>query len=173
MIFVWEKSTDERRMLMADYSKLADNAKLLQEADRRAAERHKSLKADPCDFFEKVRTHLIGEMNKANVELRKRGADVLDRNHMPGFSEEIFLTYGTSSLCRVGLDVHGGACRITDVISGPPNGYVISRKEYLCNQDESCKMALPAVKEGASSGRARPARIAVDIIAGILLGKFV
>ena len=62
---------------MTDYSKLADNAKLLQEAARQAAETHISQKADPCDFFEKVRAHLIEEMNKANVELRKRGADVL------------------------------------------------------------------------------------------------
>ncbi len=158
---------------MTDYSKLADNAKLLQEAARQAAETHISQKADPCDFFEKVRAHLIEEMNKANVALRKRGADVIDRNHMPGFSEEIFLTYGTSSLCRVRLDVHRVGCQITAVISGPPNGYEISRKEYLCSQDETCRIVLPAVKEGTSSGRARPARIAVDIIAGILLGKFV
>ncbi len=56
---------------MADYSKLADNAKLLQEAHKRAAERHRSLKADPCAFFEQVQAHLIEEMNKANVQLRK------------------------------------------------------------------------------------------------------
>ncbi|MGD0802115.1 MAG: hypothetical protein ABR906_12430 [Terracidiphilus sp.] len=158
---------------MVDYAKLALDAKLSQEADRLAVERHRSLNSDPCSFFENVRNHLLAEMNKANVELRKRGADIFDRNHLPGFSHEVFLTFGTTTLCRVGLNVHGGGCRLTAVLSGPPNGYELSRKEYVCNQDESCKVVLPARKDGRPSKPSRPEEIAVDIISGILRGSFV
>src|ERR1035441_5622565 len=96
---------------MVNYAKLADKAKMIQVADKLEAERHKELRADPCVFFDKVKAHIVEEMNKANVELRKRGAATFDRNYLPGFSEELFLTYGTDSLCRVGLGIIGGGDR--------------------------------------------------------------
>jgi hypothetical protein len=154
---------------VADYVKLAEKAKARQEADRLATEDHKRLRADPCAFFERVAAHLIEEMKKANVELRKRKASTLEQNHLPGFSEEVFITYGTDALCRVGLGILGGGCRITAVISGPPNGYEISRKEYPCDQAADCREALPAVEEGVPDC---PDQIAADIISGILLGNF-
>ena len=154
---------------MVDYAKLADTAKVKQDADRSAAERHRQLRADPCVFFGRVRARLLEEMKKANVELRKRGAAFLEQNHLPGFPNEMFLTYGTDSLCRVGLGIMGGGCRVTAVISGPPNGYEISRKEYLCDQDAACQEVRPA---GRLVVACRPNEIAVDIISGILVGKF-
>jgi hypothetical protein len=153
---------------MVSYAKLADQAKVIQNADKLAAERHKKLRADPCAFFERVKAHIADEMFKANVELRKRRAAILEQNHLPGFADEIFLTYGTDSLCRVGLGIIGGGCRVTAVISGPPNGYEISRKEYLCQQEAACMEILPVGGTSAS----RPEEIAVDIISGILVGKF-
>jgi hypothetical protein len=155
---------------MVNYAKLAEKAKMIQIADKLEAERHKQLREDPCIFFDKVKAHIVEEMNKANVELRKRGAATFDRNYLPGFSEELFLTYGTDSLCRVGLGILGGGCRVTAVISGPPNGYEISRKEYLCNQDKACQEVLPAVEEGMPPEGSCPEEIAVDIISGILRG---
>jgi hypothetical protein len=155
---------------MVNYAKLADKARMIQIADKLEAERHKQLRADPCVFFEKVKAHIGEEMNKANVELRKRGAATLDRNYLPAFTEEILLTYGTDSLCRVGLGIIGGGCRVTAIISGPPNGFEISRKEYLCNQDKACQEVLPAVEEGMLPEGLCPEEIAVDIISGILRG---
>jgi hypothetical protein len=155
-----------------DYEKLADIVKEKQEADRLATERLRQLKSDPCEFFEKVKAQLIVEMNKANVELRKRKADLLGRNHLPGFSDEFFLTYGTSTLCRVGLGIKGGGCRVTAVISGPPNGYEISRKEYFCNQEASCDKARPIAEPGMPVVVPRPDQIAADIIKAIVFGRF-
>src|ERR1035437_7595343 len=106
---------------MVNYAKLAEKAKMIQIADKLEAEKHKKLRADPCVFFDSVKAHIAEEMKKANEELRKRGAATLDRNFLPAFSEEIFLSYGTDSICRVGLGIIGGGCRVTAVISGPPN----------------------------------------------------
>jgi len=155
---------------MVNYAKLAEKAKMIQIADKLEAERHKELRADPCAFFEEVKAHIVEEMNKANVELRKRKAALFDRNYLPGFSDELFLTYGTDSLCRVGLGIQAGGCRVTAVISGPPNGYEISRKEYLCNQDKACQEVLPAVDKEMPPEGLCPEEIAVDIISGILRG---
>jgi hypothetical protein len=168
----WERSTDKKEGLVVDYAKLADKAKVIQEADKLAAAKHKQLRADPCVFFERVKAHLAEEMNKANVELRKREAAILDRNHLPGFADDVFITYGTSSVCRVGLGILGGGCRITAVISGPPNGCEISRRVYLCSQEPSCQEEVPTGEEGSQALPTRPNEIAADIISGILLGKF-
>jgi hypothetical protein len=163
------KSTGEKGEIVVDYAKLAGKAKGKQDEDKLAFDRHRKLRADPCAFFERVSGHLVEEMKKANVELRKRGAAVLGQNHLPNFVNEIFLTYGTDTLCRVGLGIIGGGCRVTAVISGPPNGYVISRKEYLCDQDAACQEVRHAGRLAVAS---RPNEIAVDIISGILVGKF-
>ncbi len=157
---------------MVDYSKLADHAKGKQEADRLEIERHKKLRSDPCGFFERLKTHLYAEMDKANVELNKRRAATFDKYVLPGFSEEVFLTYGTDSLCRVGLGVIRGSCRVTAVISGPPNGYEISRKEYLCEKDEGCSEILAVIGDGKPAEGTPPEVIATDIIAGVLIGHF-
>jgi hypothetical protein len=158
---------------MTDYAKLADIAKLKEIVDHSAVEKHKELRADPCTFLERVKKHLMEEMNKANVELRKKRAPTFDRIHLPSLDEEVLLTYGTSSLCRVGLGIMSGGCRITAVISGPPNGYEISRREYRCKQEGGCREVL-AVDESQSRTMAfSPDEVAADIISGVLVGKFI
>ncbi len=157
---------------MVDYASLADKAKVKHDADKLAEERHEILRDNPCTFFEKLKVHLIEQIDLVNVELRKRGVPVFDRNYLPGFPKEIFLTYGTSSLCRVGLGVMGGGCRITAVISGPPNGYEISRKEFLCKQESPCEEVLVIGEAGLPTALAGPGKIAEEIISGVLVGKF-
>jgi hypothetical protein len=157
---------------MNDYAKLADLAKLRMIVDRTAVEKHRELRAARCTFFEGVKAHLADEMNKANMELRKKKAPTFDLLHLPNFDEEIFLTYGIDSLCRVGLGIMSGGCRITAVISGPPNGYEISRREYLCVQEASCSEVLHLVGAELTTVVACPDEIAADIISGILVGKF-
>jgi len=157
---------------MVDYASLAYKAKVKHDEDKLADERHGNLRTDPCAFFERVKAHLIEEMDMVNVELRKRGVPVLEQNHLPGFAKEMFLTYGTNSLCRVGLGIMGGGCRITAVICGPPNGYEISRKEFLCRQEGFCREVLCIGEAGLPTGVASPDEIAVDIISGVLVGRF-
>jgi hypothetical protein len=158
---------------LIDYAKLADRARAKQDADNLATQRHKELRADRCSFFERVKVHLLEEMNKANVELRKRKAAIFDQYQLPGFADEVFITYGTDSLCRVGLGILGGGCRITAIISGPPNGYEISRKEYVCNeQPVECKEVPPAGEDPSPAIPSCPDAIAADVIEGILIGKF-
>jgi hypothetical protein len=157
---------------MIDYVKLADIAKLKEIVDTSAIERHKALRASPCTFLESVKANLAAEMNKANVELRKKRAPTFDQIHLPNFDEEIVLTYGTSSLCRVGLGIMGGGCRITAVISGPPNGYEISRREYLCKQQEACHEVLAIDESHSRTIAFAPEEVAADIIAAVLVGRF-
>jgi len=157
---------------MIDYAKLADIAKLKNVVDTSVVEEHKKLWADPCSFFQRVKTQLLEEMNKANSELRKRKAPIFDRVHLPSLEEEILLTYGTDSLCRVGRGIMGGGCRITAVISGPPNGYEISRREYLCKQEAACKEVLAVDETQLKTISFSPEEVAADIIAGVLVGKF-
>jgi hypothetical protein len=109
-------------------------------------------------------------MNRANVELSKRKAVGFSQSHMPGFDGEIFLTFGTDLLCRVTLVVLGERCEIKAVISGPPNGYELSRREYPLNQQEVGAQA-PDAGETLVSGIS-PYQIAVDIISSVLVGKF-
>jgi hypothetical protein len=158
---------------LVNYAKLAVIAKVKQDADKSAIDQHKELRVDnPCSFFEKVKAHILEEMSKANEELRKRDAATFDRYFLPSFPDEMFLTFGTDSLCRIGLGVKGGNCRVTAIISGPPNGYELSRKEYLCNQDVACHEPLPFATDEFPPEGSCPEEIAVDVISGVLRGGF-
>jgi hypothetical protein len=158
---------------MADYAKLAGMARARHEAEQRLAVTPLVLKADPKAYFDKVKTLIFAEMNKANVELLRSGAPLFGRNHLPTFDREIFVTFGTDLLCRVSLEVRAGRDFILAVISGPPNGLELSRKEYPCNYDASSLEMHPAGEAGAPFNGIRPEQIAVDIVSSILRGEFV
>jgi hypothetical protein len=151
---------------------LADRAKLRQDAEKSSIDRDRDLTVDPKAFFEKVRMHLFEEMKKANFELRKRGADRIGQNHLPGFDNEMFLTFGTDLLCRVTLNTMAGGYRITAVLSGPPNGYELSRKEYPFDSEGASAQMFLAKTAGFSLVDTRPKKIAVDIISSLLAGRF-
>jgi hypothetical protein len=158
--------------LLTDYGKLAAKAKVIQDAEQFSADEKHGLSMERSIFFERVRTHLLEEMTKANVELHKRQAVGFGRNHMPGFDDEVFITFGTDLLCRVTLEVIGGGCRITAVISGPPNGYELSRKEYPFNQGDSSSEMAPARGAELPGAGVSPYQIAVNIISSVIVGKF-
>ena len=157
---------------MVDYAVLADKAKVMQDAEKLTAYKQKEMKADPKAFFDNVRAHLIDEMAKANVELHKRKTVGFGRNHMPGFEDEVFITFGNDLLCRVTLVVLGGRCRIKAVISGPPNGYELSRREYPINQEDSNSERASAAGAESASAKARPYQIAVNIVSCVMIGRF-
>lgn len=158
---------------MVDYAKLAAQAKVMQDAEKVSANKHNGLKVDPRAFFDRVRTHLLDEMTKANVELHKRNAVGFGRNHMPGFEDEVFITYGTDLLCRVRLVIRGGTSRITAVISGPPNGFELSRKEYRLGEEDSSMETFPGEGGQLPTAGSRPEEIAEEIISGVLQGTFI
>jgi len=66
-----------------------------------------------------------------------------------------------------------GGCRITAVISGPPNGYEISRREYLCKKEETCREVLTIDESHSKTISFAPEEVAEDIISGVLIGKFI
>ncbi|MGD0096602.1 MAG: hypothetical protein ABSB60_08905 [Terracidiphilus sp.] len=158
---------------MINYAKLADIAKSKDVVDTTTLEAHKKLRPGSCGFYENVLTHLVVEMKKANVELKKRNAPLFDQIKVPSFDDEFLLTYGINSMCRVGRGIMSGGCRITAVISGPPNGYEISRREYLCKKEETCRevISIDELHEKAISFAAE--EVAEDIISGVLIGKFI
>jgi hypothetical protein len=157
---------------MADYAELADIAKARHEAEQRVAVAHLGIKADPKAYFDKVKTFIFTEMNKANVELHKNGAPLFGRNHLPSFDREIFVTFGTDLLCRVSLELRAGRHFILASISGPPNGFELSRREYPCINDASYLEMQSAGDMGAPVLGIRPEQIAVDIVSSILRGEF-
>jgi hypothetical protein len=158
---------------MSDYARLADAAKLKGIVDKSVVEKHKELRANPCIFYQRVKANLFEEMKKANMELRKRNASIFEQIHLPNFDEELLFTYGTDSLCRVGRGIMRGGCRITAIISGPPNGYEISRREYLCKQEAACREVITIEESQSKPTSFRPEEVAADIIAGVLVGSFI
>jgi hypothetical protein len=160
---------------VVDYAKLADKARSLQQAANGASARTEAKKQDPVVFFDRVKSHLISEMSKANSELAKRGVATLDRSFSPSFSGRFCFTFGTSLFCSVELDPRPGQPRIRAVISGPPNGGEIGRREYLFNHDRSGQDP-PSFRAGEGAGvivtGLNPEDTAIDIISCILTGEF-
>jgi hypothetical protein len=171
----WERSTGKVRRGKAhvvDYSKLAEKAKANQDASNLLFRTARDLDADPIVFFQRV-TALIGEeMDKANEELRKRGVGAIARNHLPGFKGAIFLAFGTGLLCKVELEVQKGRSLIAAAIIGPPNGYEISRKEYLIGPAPAGFQRKHDAAPGLPVVGAPPEQIAEEVVAGILIGRF-
>jgi hypothetical protein len=156
---------------MVDYSKLAEKAKALQEAAENVSRRHREVDTDPSAFFQKLSVHLAQEMDKANEELRKRGVGLIARNHLPNFTGAIFLAFGTDLLCKVEVEIRKGRGQITASISGPPNGYVSSRKAFFVGRGPSAS-GTQASGAGLQSAASRPEQVAQEIIAGLLVGRF-
>lgn len=157
---------------MTDYTKLADKAKAMQDAAHETSRQNTERDAEPGAFFQKVATYVVNEMEKANLELSKKKVGAITRHHAPSFQGIVFLTFGAGLACRVSLESKGGRSRITASILGPPNGYEISRREYLLGSDKGDPESQQSGRTGFPYFGARPDQIAVDIISGLLSGGF-
>jgi hypothetical protein len=137
---------------VADYGelaqKLSNQRTHAQSSQEAGAERSTSL----ADIFEHVKHHVSTEIEKANVEMRKRKLNTIERVFLPSYHGKLCLTVGSVLLCTVELQEAKG--QIAAVLSGPPNAQEISRKEFLLT--EGCD----------------PERIAVEIVSGLLMGEF-
>jgi hypothetical protein len=157
---------------VVNYGELADRAQALQQAEiPSAAESLKKSDSDARLFFERVKEHIVEEMSKANAELAKRRVEGIERVFSPGFHGKLCMTFGSSLFCSVDLQTHAEGGRITAVINGPPNGYEISRKEFLfsCPPQEK---AAPLQKGARETAGAAPGEIAIEIVSGLIQGRF-
>jgi hypothetical protein len=130
------------------------------------------LEADPKVFFQRVTAQIGEEINRAHVELRKRGVGAIARNHLGGFEGVVFLTFGIGLLCKVELACDGRGDRIRATISGPPNGLETARKEFLIGEQPSGSGMPRAEEAGVLDTGYSPEEIAQDIVSGIVIGKF-
>jgi hypothetical protein len=162
---------------VVDYAKLAEKAKALQDAANGTNTRAEMKEQDPVVFFDSVKSHLVAEMHKANLELGKRGVASLDRSFSPSFSGRFCFTFGTSLFCSVELDAKTDQPRIKAIVNGPPNGGEIGRREYLFNNRASRGVPEPqSFRADESAGMIvtglNPEDTAIDIISCILTGEF-
>jgi hypothetical protein len=158
---------------VVDYAKLAEKAKALQDAGNETPSKAEVKQQDPIVFFDNVKSHLVAEMHKANLELAKRGVATLDRSFSPSFSGRFCFTFGTWLFCSVELDTRPEQPRVRAVICGPPNGGEIGRREYLFNKGAPALQSFRADENaGVVVTGLSPQDTAIDIISCLLTGEF-
>ncbi len=158
---------------MVNYGELADRAQAQQQRAEipSASENLKKSESDAQLFFERVKQHILEEMSKANAELAKRRVEGIERVFSPGFHGKLCLTFGPSLFCSVDLQTQAVGGRITAIILGPPNGYEISRKEFLLSRPPQEKAASSQERMRETAG-ATPGQIAIEIVSGLIQGRF-
>jgi len=137
---------------VADYGELAQKLSNQRSHDRSAQDAGAERELGLTDVFEHVKHHVSTEIEKANVEMRKRKLNTVERVFLPSYHGKLCLTVGSVLLCTVELQEAKG--QIVAVLSGPPNAQEISRKEFL-------------LVKGCD-----PEQIAVEIVSGLLMGEF-
>jgi hypothetical protein len=158
---------------VVDYGKLADKAKALQRAGRPGGEASQTPPADPRELYDKVKIFVLEEVTKANAELGKRGMVLIERVLSPSYTGRLCLSFGTTLLCNVDYTSNPeGACRITAIISGPPNAAEISRREFLAVNESPHREKLERLGTIPWKKGTTPQRIAVEIVSGLLAGEF-
>jgi hypothetical protein len=145
---------------VTDYGKLADRLKGMQSQTNPALAPAPRPKLDIGAFYEKVKAHIEAEMERANEELRKRRLSTIERVFVPSFRGRFCMTFGSDLLCSV--ELLEAKKSISVIISGPPNGYEIAKKEFHFGQEAGRQ---------ANSGDSAE-QIAAEIVSGLLMGRF-
>jgi hypothetical protein len=153
---------------VTDYDKLEKKLKGTKSGDP-AGEKPASYGFDPATFYQYVKQQVEEEVDKANLELRKRDLPVIERIFMPSSQGKLSLTFGTGLLCNVELNKPRG--RITAMIIGPPNHAEIARKDFPLNPEADPQ------RSGTNGAEKTPVvysphRIAAEIVSGLLAGEF-
>jgi hypothetical protein len=153
---------------VTDYDLLEKKLKGLKSGDP-AGDKPTSYAFDPATFYQYVKQQVEEEVDKANLELRKRDLPVIERVFMPSSLGKLSLTFGTGFLCNVELNPARG--RITAMIIGPPNHAEVSRKDFLLNPEAGPQES--AINDAEESLVVySPHRIAAEIVSGLLAGEF-
>jgi hypothetical protein len=111
-----------------DYVTLAEK---LRSSGDEEQQRNRDLTRQEFDsgaFFEVVKTQINKEIEKANLELRKRGLTSIERVLVPCYMGRLCLTFGAVLMCCVEFD--RARERMNAAIFGPPNRKEIWRKGY-------------------------------------------
>ena len=153
---------------MTDYDLLEKKLKGTKSGDP-AGTKPTTYGFDPVTFYQYVKQQVEEEVDKANLELRKRKLPVIERVFMPSSQGKLSLTFGTGFLCNVELNPARG--RITAIIIGPPNSAEIARKDFPLNPEAGPQQS--AIDDaGGSLVVYSPHRIAAEIVSGLLAGEF-
>jgi hypothetical protein len=153
---------------VTDFDKLEKKLKGMKSGDP-AGTKPASYGFDPDTFYQYVKQQVDEEVDKANLELRKRGLPLIERVFMPSFLGKLSLTFGTGFLCNVELNKARGT--IAAVIIGPPNRAEIARKDFRLNPEAGPQQsAIDDAEESAAIYS--PHRIATEIVSGLLAGEF-
>jgi hypothetical protein len=121
-------------------------------------------------FYQLVKQQIEEEVDKANVELRKRGLSTIERVFIPGFLGRVCLTFGTAFLLSV--ELHEAKGRIRAVIFGPPSRDEIARKDYFLNLDAVDLRDSPIEEVQKGAVGFSPHRIAAEVVSGLIMGEF-
>ncbi len=151
---------------MTDYGALADKLNSLEKAVKPAHECLVEHGTAPVAFYERVKAQIDGQVEKANAELHKRRLPTIERVFVPSFYGKLCLTFGTEMLCHVDLQETTG--RIVMMISGPPHGLEITRKEYRLSQEATGVQAFPNDTAASVTTGYDPARLAAEIVSELL-----
>jgi hypothetical protein len=153
---------------VTDYDLLEKKLKGLKSGDP-AGKKPATYGFNPATFYQSVKQQVEEEIDKANLELRKRDLPVIERVFMPSSLGKLSLTFGTGFLCNVELNPARG--RITAMIIGPPNSAEIARKDFRMNPEAGPQESAIDEPEEALVVYS-PHRIATEIVSGLLAGEF-
>jgi hypothetical protein len=157
---------------MVDYGELAERARVLPWAGDSGGDVSQNQLANPAQAYEKVKASVMEEVAKANQELRKRRVGLIERVFSPSYNGRLCLSFGTMLLCTVDYTVYFGACRILAIVTGPPNGAEISRKQFLVVGESPQRERLERLGSILWAKGSAPQQIAVEIVSGLLAGEF-
>jgi hypothetical protein len=164
---------------MADYAKIAEEAKALQTAAHTAAIAEQKQNQALNLFFKSIEISLGNEINDANPELFKQGLLVGDKIAGITKAEQIFetqitLRYGNSTLCEVSLDPDKSTVQVEMSGDADAHGMVVLQK--LQFQISSSDSGMVGHKLGHKPGKVPDEfgakNIAEVVIKGIIRGYF-
>ena len=147
---------------MTRYSALADKLEGLRNGVKPVNKCSTREAIDLNTFFESVKEQIDTEIQKANVELVRRKLDIIERVFVPCYRGKLCLTFGTALRCNVDLDETSWRIRL--VISGPPNGLVIVKREYLTRLEPAEPHASPKGWSDTPAAGRSPGSIAGEIV---------
>ena len=167
---------------MVDYAKLLDEEKARRDSAIANAEAQRKREIELVAFFRSVEIALGMEMAKANQELKRRGAPLIEGPFRPGKigqerEEQIELSFGNRRpACRLTLESIArqiGLSRVKVELLDDSNE-VASRMHYLLEGESADVKAFKPLVEGFPDRGwvCSPEEIAQEIVPGIIRGRF-
>jgi len=155
---------------VTDFDALAAKLKGKKKTGEPQSENRASYGFSPGAFYKYVKERIEAEVERSNEELRKRDLPTIERVFLPSFEGKISLTFGTEFLSTVELQEAKG--RIRAVIYGPPHRAEVARKDYFLDPESVDLQNAPIEEVQKVAVGFSPQRIAAEIVAALLEGRF-